>query len=137
MNNEAVIRHISDNYVPVAVNIYSMRGRDPASQLFQAVQKQKYSYQGVWIVDPAGNMTLMGLGEKNLDVRIKKFIDDLDRIAKAFATVKPRSIKRQEFQPWRGVGVQPDGKVTLALHVRHYNWTTGQAGWRNRRRQHG
>jgi hypothetical protein len=127
MNNEAVIRCISGNYVPVAVNIYSMRGKDPASVFFQSVQKQKYSYQGVWIVDPTGNVTLMGLGEKNLDVRIKKFIDDLDSIAKAFGAMKPRSEKWQEFQPWRGAGVQPDGKVTLALYVRHYTpreWET-------------
>jgi hypothetical protein len=119
MNNEAVIRRISENYVPVAVNIYSMRGKDPASVFFQSVQKQKYSYQGVWIVDPTGNVTLMDLGEKNLDLRITKFIDDLDRIAKAFGAAKPRSVKWQEFQPWRGVGVQPDGKVTMALYVRH------------------
>ena len=79
MNKEAVIRRISENFVPVAVNIYLMRGKDPASQLFQSVQKHKYSYQGVWIVDPAGKVTLMGLGEKTLEVRIKRFIDDLDR----------------------------------------------------------
>jgi hypothetical protein len=119
MNNEAVIRRISENYVPVAVNIYSMRGKDPASQFFQSVQKQKYSYQGVWIVDPAGNVTLMGLGEKNLEVRIKKFIDDLDRIVDTFGRMKPRSVKWQDPLPWRGVGVQPDGKVTMALYVRH------------------
>ena len=79
MNNEDVIRRISENFVPVAVNIYRMRGEDPASRFFQSVQKQKYSYQGVWIVDPAGKVTLMGLGEKTLEVRIKRFIDDLDR----------------------------------------------------------
>jgi hypothetical protein len=119
MNNEAVIRRISENFVPVAVNIYRMRGKGPASKLFQSVQKQKYSYQGVWIVGPAGNVTLMGLGEKNLEVRIKRFIDDLDRTVKAFGPMKPRSVKWQEPLPWRGIGVQPDGKVTLALYVRH------------------
>ena len=119
MNNEAVIRRISANFVPVAVNIYRMRGEDPASRFFQSVQKQKYSYQGVWIVDPEGKVTLMGLGEKNLEVRIKKFIDDIDRTVETFGPMKPRSVKWQDPQPWRGVGVQPDGKVTLALYVRH------------------
>jgi hypothetical protein len=119
MNNEDVIRRISENFVPVAVNIYRMRGEDPASKFFQSVQKQKYSYQGVWIVDPAGNVTLMALGEKNLEVRIKKFIDDIDRTVETFGPMKPRSVKWQDPQPWRGVGVQPDGKVTLALYVRH------------------
>ena len=123
MNNEAVIRRISENFVPVAVNIYRMRGEDPASKFFQSVQKQKYSYQGVWKVDPAGNVTLMALGEKNLEVRIKRFIDDLDRALKTFGPMKPRSVKWQDPQPWRGVGVQPDGKVTLALYVRHCSAT--------------
>jgi hypothetical protein len=119
MNNEAVIKRISDNFVPVAVNIYRMRGEDPASQFFQSIQKQKYSYQGVWIVDPAGNVTLMGLGEKNLEVRIKQFIADLDKTVEAFGVMKPRFVKWQDPLPWRGVGVKPDGKVTLALYVRH------------------
>src|SRR5262249_29161557 len=72
-------------------------------------------------------VTLMGLGEKNLELRITKFIDDLDSIAKAFGAATPRSVKWQEFQPWRGVGVQPDGRITLALYVRHYSareWET-------------
>jgi hypothetical protein len=59
MNNEAVIRRISENFVPVAVSIYRMRGKDPASRFFQSVQKQKYSYQGVWIGDPAGRYCLV------------------------------------------------------------------------------
>ena len=119
MNNDEVIKRISENFVPVAVNIYRMRGKDSASRLFQSVQKQKYSYQGVWIVDPAGKVTLMGLGEKNLEVRIKRFIDDLDQTVETFGSMKPRSVKWQEPLPWRSVGVQPDGKVTLALYVRH------------------
>ena len=119
MNNDEVIKRISENFVPVAVNIYSTRGGDSASKLFQSIQKQKYSYQGVWIVDPEGKVTLMGLGEKNFEVRIKKFIEDLGKTAENFGAMKPRSVKWQEFQPFRGVGVQPDGKVTLALYVRH------------------
>jgi hypothetical protein len=111
----------------VAVNLYRTRGEDPASKFFLSVQKQKYSYQGVWIVDPAGKVTLISFTKwnskqseaENVKARLEKFLGDLDESLKTFGPMQPRSVKWQDPLPWRGVGVQPDGKVTMALYVRH------------------
>jgi hypothetical protein len=76
------------------------------------VGKQKDQYQGVWIVSPADKV----LGG-DFDYRdAPKVIATLDAALKAFGPVEPRTAKRQEPFPFRGVGVRPDGQVDLALY---------------------
>jgi hypothetical protein len=56
---------------------------------------------------------------KKLDARLKRFLEALDESLKTFGPKQPRSVKWQDPLPWHGAGVQPDGKVTMALYVRH------------------
>src|SRR4051812_2584774 len=45
----------------------------------------------------------------------KKALADLEAGLKAFGPVKPRRVESFQSLPHRGVGTQPDGRVTLAV----------------------
>ena len=55
MCNDDVIRIVSTNCVPVAVNLYLTRtDKGPGGELFRSVQRQMDQYQGFWMVSPDG-----------------------------------------------------------------------------------
>jgi hypothetical protein len=57
------------------------------------------------------------LGGGDFDYRdAPKVIATMDAALDAFGPVQPRSAKRQEPFPFRGVGVRPDGQLDLALY---------------------
>lgn len=133
MSNEEVIRVVSASFVPVAVNLYKVRKlEDAGGKLFRSIQKQKDQFQGIWIVSPDGNV-LSGYGDnrhlvfKDGDVAVAEsqaaFLEAVRQtIATAlesFGEVKPRRVQTANSLPHRGVGVQADGSVTLALHARY------------------
>src|SRR3954454_10218873 len=90
-----------------------------AGDFFRSVQKQKPNYQGLWVVSPQGkvlsahqDMTTMA------DPRgkwTKSALADLGAGLKASGPVTPRRVEKFQSLPHRGVGTQPDGRVTLAV----------------------
>ncbi len=50
-----MIRQVTSDLVPVAVNLYKVRAaKDASGELFRSIQRQKDQYQGIWIVSPEG-----------------------------------------------------------------------------------
>lgn len=121
MSNDAVIRCINSNFVPVALNLYKIReAKSAAGDFFRSVQKQKPQYQGLWVVTAEGKVLAGHQETKDIsDWYVKwpkKVLADLESGISAFGEVKPRAVKQANSLPNRGVGVQPDGRVTLAVY---------------------
>lgn len=137
MSNDEVIRQVSTNFVPVAVNLAKIRTSPDTKEFFRSVQRQKDAYQGLWIVSPdgkalAGEHDFDRTGLSGAEIN-KKFdratLDMLDEGLKAFGPVQPRHVKPEEQLPYRGVGVRPDGSVDLAIYRRllHQGQSDGPA----------
>ena len=119
---------ITDQLVPVALNLYRIReAKGPAGEFFRSVYKQKPQYQGLWVVSPDGTALASHQETKDLKNWPQKVLAGLRRGLEAFGPVTPRppslsgEAAYQQALPDRGVGVQPDGRVTLALYHR---WVT-------------
>lgn len=115
--------------MPVALNLYKIRqAKGPAGDLFRSVQKQKPQYQGLWLVAPDGKV--LAAHQEMKDTRdgrgrwAKKVLADLEGGLKAFGPVESRPLSKgtasryRQTLPHRGVGVRPDGGVTLAVQDR-------------------
>jgi hypothetical protein len=107
--------------VPVALNLYKIRGRKgPAGDFFRAVQKQRPGqYQGIYVVSPAGKVLASRGSEPD---KSKTWAQDLleameDGLA-AFGEVSRRKPAPVELLPDRGLGRRPDGSVVLAVYTR-------------------
>jgi hypothetical protein len=106
--------------VPVALNLYKVRqDQGEAGDFWRSVQKQKPNYQGLWLVSPEGKVLAAHQDMSTMaDPRgkwAKAALADLEAGLKAFGPVKPRRVEKFESLPYRGVGAQPDGRVTLAV----------------------
>lgn len=106
--------------MPVALNLYTIRqDKGEAGDFFRSVQKQKPHYQGLWVVSPDGKVLSAHQDMKNMtDPRGKwarSALADLEAGLKAFGPVAPRRVEKFLTLPHRGVGTQPDGRVTLAV----------------------
>jgi len=105
--------------VPAAINLYRVRkATDGARELFQSVQRQKDQYQGVWIVSPEGKVLAGRQDYKDFKNGAVELIETMDAGLKAFGPVEPRRAKPTNPLPHRGLGVQADGSITLALYGR-------------------
>jgi hypothetical protein len=113
--------------VPVALNLYKIRqAKDAAGDFFRSVQKQAPNYQGLWIVTAEGKVLASHHDTKDLNDGkgrwARKVLADLEAGIRAFGSVKPRQLARgsgsayEESLPHRGLGVQKDGQVTLAVY---------------------
>jgi hypothetical protein len=125
-----VIRKVSDNFVPVAVNLYKVRqARDAGGELFRAAQRQKDQYQGLWVVSPEGKVLAGHHDIKDHKNWSQEVLDTLDTGLKAFGPVRPRQVAPTDPLPYRGTGVGPDENVTLAIYTRylHQGWRDGPA----------
>jgi hypothetical protein len=106
--------------VPVALNLYKVRqDKGAAGDFWRSVQKQKPNYQGLWLVSPEGkvlaahqDMTSMSNPRGKW---AKKALADLEAGLEAFGPVTPRRVGKVQSLPYRGVGTQPDGRVTLSV----------------------
>lgn len=106
--------------MPVALNLYKIRDeKGDAGDFFRAVQKQKPNYQGLWVVSPEGkvlsahqDMTNMADGHGKW---AKQALADLEAGLAAFGPVMSRRVEKSESLADRGMGVQSDGCVTLAV----------------------
>jgi hypothetical protein len=112
---------VSQNFVPVAVNLYRIReAKDEAGDFFRAARRQKNQYQGIWIVSPDGKV--LAAHEKYKEV--KTWPDEvLATINTALAAAGDLSVRHPEprdIAPYWGKGVAPDGTVTLACQMRYF-----------------
>jgi hypothetical protein len=107
--------------VPVALNLFKIReAKGPAGDFFRSVYKQKPQYQGLWVVAPEGRALASHQETKDLSNWPKKVLADLQTGLRAFGTVTERTVRIGSASlaaslPYRGRGLQPDGRVTLAL----------------------
>jgi hypothetical protein len=115
-----VIRRVCTSFIPVAVNLYKVReAKDAGGELFRSVQKQMDQYQGIWIVAPGGKV-LAGHHEiKNYKTWTREVLAVIDAALEGFGPVTQRRAERVVPLPHRGLGVQPDGGITLAIEVRY------------------
>ena len=120
MSNEKVIKLISANFVPVAANRYNYaEAKTPAGDLFRAIMKQRPTqYQGILLVSPDGKVLAAHQNFKDEKTWPLEVRTALEEGLRTFGPVTPRKAERVELNPWRGVGVRPDGSVELAVVVR-------------------
>jgi len=119
LSDQKVIRRVTTEFVPVAVNLYKVRhAKDAGGELFRSVQRQKDQYQGIWIISPQGKVLAGHHDIKSHETWSQEVLDTLDVSLKAFGPVSPRQVKPTNPLPFRGHGVQPDGSVSLAIYAR-------------------
>lgn len=110
---------MSTQFVPVAVNLYKVRNaKDAGGALFRSAQKQKDQYQGLWMLSPEGKVLAAHHQFKDASTWPSEIISALDVALAAFGNVEPRRAVQTTPLPYRGVGVQADGAVSLAVHTR-------------------
>ena len=119
MSNDAVIQRVSENFVPLAVNLYKVRqAQDAGGELFRSVQRQKDQYQGIWIVSPDGEVLAGHHDIKDHNHWSEEVLATIETGLKAYGTVPPRRVQPTDPLPYRGRGVQSNGSVELALYGR-------------------
>lgn len=120
MSDAEVIRRVSTQFVPVAVNLYKVRNaKDAGGALFRSAQQQKDQYQGLWMLSPEGKVLAAHHQFKDAKSWPGEVITALDAALAAFGNVEPRRAVQTTPLPYRGVGAQPDGAVSLAVHTRY------------------
>ena len=102
--------------MPVALNLYTIRdAKGEGGDFFRSVYKQRPQYQGLWVVSPEGKVLSAHQETEDLSGWREKVLADLEVGCKAFGEIEPRQVGPAEPQPDRGVGLRPDGGVTLAV----------------------
>ncbi|HUF62426.1 MAG TPA: hypothetical protein VMN36_10160 [Verrucomicrobiales bacterium] len=138
MSLDEVIERIAATTVPVAVNLHLMRRGKYAWQTDEdgkrielmhvppdADQKMRDQYQGIWLLAPDGRvLAIYGSGDAGLhwdpkinEPLVKDFLARVDGAVKEVGQAAPRKVEPVNTMPYRGVGVQPDGSVTLAAYI--------------------
>ncbi len=106
--------------MPVALNLYKIReDKGEAGDFWRSVQRQKSNYQGLWLVSPEGKLLAAHQDMSCMSDPHGKWartaLDDLEAGLKTFGSVTPRRVEKSSSLPHRGVGMQPEGRVTLAV----------------------
>jgi hypothetical protein len=116
-----VIRFITWNTVPVALNLYEIRkAKGPGGDFFRSVQKQRPAqYQGLYLVSPDGKVLASHQNFKSDKTWPREVLADLEPGLKAFGPVKPRAVQRADPLPNRGIGRLKDGGVCLGVYLRY------------------
>ena len=108
LSNPAVIRLVSENVVPVAVNLYTIReDKGPAGDFFRKLNSQFVQYQGLYLAAPDGKLLVKKQMWTSENVQA-----GLEEGLRAFGPVKPRH-GHSEYLARRGCGVDRDGGVIL------------------------
>ncbi len=119
---------LSTKYVPAALNLYRTRDeKSPSGDLLRRFIKQKQMYQGMWIVDNDGKV-LAAHGQFEEDrAKWARQVDELlaEGLKKFGAKLSAREPEKKDLLPFRGKGVQAEGKVTLALSTRYVHQGKG------------
>lgn len=118
-----MIRRVSRDFVPAAINLYRTRqAKDESRELFLSIQAQKDQYQGIWIVSPEGKVLSGRHDYKDFENGARELLETIDAGLAAFGPVTPRREPSAQtitdLLPLRGTGTRPDGGVELALYVR-------------------
>ncbi len=111
---------MSTQFVPVAVNLYKVRkAKDAGGELFRSAQRQKDQYQGLWMLTPDGKVLAAHQNFKQASTWTREVISSIEAALAAFGPVEPRRAVPTTPLPHRGLGVQSDGAVSLAVHTRY------------------
>jgi hypothetical protein len=114
-----VIKRISENFVPAAINLYKTRKATNGSrELFLSIQRQKDQYQGIWIVTPDGKVLAGKHDYEDFNNGARELLETIDAGLRAFGPVTRRQVAPTNPLPLRGKGMRPDGGVDLALYGR-------------------
>jgi hypothetical protein len=121
LSDEAVIRFISRNCVPVALNLYEIRkAKGRGGDFFRNVQKQRPAqYQGLYLVSADGKVLASHQNFKSDKTWAQEVLADLGPGMKAFGEVRPRRVEPADPLPNRGVGTRADGSAILAVFLRY------------------
>jgi hypothetical protein len=119
LSDPAVVRLISTSFVPVALDQQTAwRDKGEAHDFVESVQNRTKpaQYQGLWVVTSDGAvLATAGRGHQASAPWEKTVLADLEAGLKKFGPVAPRRAGPANSRPYRGIGVHPDGSVTLAV----------------------
>jgi hypothetical protein len=119
LSDERVVKVISKWCVPVAINLYKIRGaQGEAGDFFRAVHKEKPQYQGFWIVSPEGKVIASHHEVKSEKTWPQEVLQVLQSGLDKELDREPRQYDWKPANPYRGHAVMEDGSVNLALFVR-------------------
>lgn len=122
LNDPQVVRLVSANFVPVALN-HDRLPHTPEGEFFHKLLEQWA--QGIWIVSPDGKVLAHhyhkptpGLSySQNQQKWVNGTVRTLEDAVKAADPLPPRSVTAANPLPDRGVGENDDGGVRLAVSV--------------------
>ncbi|MGF1579025.1 MAG: hypothetical protein ACFCD0_06645 [Gemmataceae bacterium] len=120
MSDARIIRLISRNFVPVAVNLYELRDtKTSAAKLYRSIHKQKPQYQGYWIVSPKTKVIYGQVSFKSQEAQWpQEMLTNLQKVLQKIDPPEARSVKLKDLFPYRGNGVRKDGSVQMGIYVR-------------------
>jgi hypothetical protein len=117
---------VTRNFVPVAANLYKIReAKDEAGDFFRAARKQKNQYQGIWIVAPDGTVLAGHQDFKSRESWTGEVLAAIDTALDKAGTLSVRHPEPKDVLPYFGKGVESDGSVTLACHMRYFHQGKG------------
>lgn len=119
LSEPRIIKTISENLVPVAVNLFDLReAKTTAGEMYRSIHKQQPLYQGFWIVSPEGKVLAAHMEFKSEETWVQEVADTLKKGIQSFGKITRRQAKPVAPFPFRGRGVRDDGSVTLAIYIR-------------------
>jgi hypothetical protein len=112
---------VTRNFVPVAANLYKIReAKDEAGDFFRAARRQKDYYQGIWIIAPDGKVLAAHQAPKNNKTWTDEVLATIDTALDKAGALSARRVEPKDVLPYWGKGVEADGTVTLACHMRYF-----------------
>jgi hypothetical protein len=119
LSDERVIRLVSEQFVPVAVDRLTIRdAKGPGGDLYRSIQKQNYQFQGVWIVSPKGEVLAAHHDFEDSKKWTAEILATIEKTPPEFKSDAPRRAERADPLAHRGVGCRDDGGATLAVSLR-------------------
>lgn len=115
-----MIRLVSDNFVPVALNLYVIREDKGAAGAFYRKVRQQMpeQYQGLFLCSPEGKLLVRKtLWSKQGRPWAENVLAGLKEGLRAFGPVPPRQ-GRSDYLARRGRGHGPDGGAILAVSTK-------------------
>ena len=111
-----VIDRISKTMVPVAMDYEIVqKNASPEARFVNRLVGSEGHTAGVYIFSPDGKKLGSGVSFGNMRVKTLRMIAaSLEK----FGPVEPRKFEAIDLNPYRGIGVRPDGSVRLAEYVR-------------------
>jgi hypothetical protein len=122
LSDDEVVKAIARQCVPVALNRELISKEKSASgDLYRAIQKQRpKQYQGIYVVDPDGNvLSNHGHTPEDRSRWTKEVRDQIDAGVRAYGGVTRRPTAKFTALNDRGEGKRADGSIVLAVTVRH------------------